>query len=304
MNPQFAPYLIQQANAPAQAKYQQQQAAFEAAMQGQQHALAAGTQLIGQGSKEDIARMMEQGRQGQDAISNQLRMLGLQIQQQNADTSKAKADKPPAPGYQIVYDLQGNAYWAPKPTAPTAVGQGAATSPSAQPVMLPSGAQAGKPATEKEAESAAAMGVFRKTMDQLKEIIDRRIVPGTTVERGIERVASYVPGTESSSEMSDVNIYNARRNDLGTLARTLYNATGIRAYQEVLRLINNIPPFTASPELAKKAMGQIEDAWNTAESERQRLRPQVFGSSPTGQPAAPGGQRKTAAQLADEMGLK
>jgi hypothetical protein len=45
-NPQFAPHLIQRAQAPEAARYAQQQAAFEAAMSGKQQALQSGTSLV------------------------------------------------------------------------------------------------------------------------------------------------------------------------------------------------------------------------------------------------------------------
>ena len=46
-NPQFAPMLNQQAQAPEMARYGQQQAAFEQAMSGREKALSAGTSLVG-----------------------------------------------------------------------------------------------------------------------------------------------------------------------------------------------------------------------------------------------------------------
>lgn len=45
-NPQFAPMLNQQAQAPEQARYASQQAAFEAAMSGRQNAMQAGVGLV------------------------------------------------------------------------------------------------------------------------------------------------------------------------------------------------------------------------------------------------------------------
>jgi hypothetical protein len=46
-NPQFAPMLNQQAQAPEMARYGQQQAAFEAAMSGRQQAMQTGASLVG-----------------------------------------------------------------------------------------------------------------------------------------------------------------------------------------------------------------------------------------------------------------
>jgi hypothetical protein len=51
MNPQFAPTLINQQMAPEQARFQQQQAAFEQAMQGKREALTAGASIYNTGQK-------------------------------------------------------------------------------------------------------------------------------------------------------------------------------------------------------------------------------------------------------------
>lgn len=56
MNPQFAPTLINQQMAPEQARFQQQQAAFEAAMQGRREAIASGTSLVNTAGRADAAR--------------------------------------------------------------------------------------------------------------------------------------------------------------------------------------------------------------------------------------------------------
>ena len=61
-NPQFAPHLINQAQAPEQARFAQQQAAFEQAMSGRQNAMSAGVSMVnsqnrayGQGGRPALA---------------------------------------------------------------------------------------------------------------------------------------------------------------------------------------------------------------------------------------------------------
>jgi len=262
----------------ASPQFQGQMAAFQQAMTNKRNAVTtlgglAGRQESSNAALEGIfSKLNETNRhnlatEGTAAAGlNEKERHNRAVEAENRDQTK----------WQMAYDTQGNAYWAPKP--------GATSAPAAQPIMLPGGSQAGKPASEKEQESAAAISVFNKTMDQLDEIIQRRMKPGTTLERGLQTGIGLIPGSESMPSEADLKIYNSRRNDLGTLARTLYNATGIRAYQEVIRLINNIPSFTSSPELATTAMQQLRDAFKAAETERQRLRPQVFGAA-GGQPA-------------------
>jgi hypothetical protein len=304
MNPQFAPYLIQQANAPAQAKYQQQQAAFEAAMQGQQHALTAGTQLIGQGSKEDIARMMEQGRQGQNDISNQLRMLQLMLTSQRDQNT---ANKPsPETSWNVVGPDVNNDYWQINPKTGEKRKTGILGRPSAQ-------------------SSAAGTNIqaTQDTLDELRSLYQQSAgVPASTENiNGTQVNVPAIPGQSSMMErnaqefMQKIPIVRNFAGALDPLAQRFQGAkdrlilqfnkpvTGsARLMQaEIIKMANSIPDIGTStavaiPQIAK--LQKLVDSFYAAQGQG------AGRSSPTGQSAAPGGQRKTAAQLADEMGLK
>jgi hypothetical protein len=303
MNPQFAPILMQQANAPAQARYQQQQAAFEAAMQGQQHALAAGTQLIGQGSKEDIARMMEQGKQGQDAIANQLRMLGLQIQMQNAKTSETKANKPTPQGYVPVYDIEGNTYFVPKPT-----------SGGPQAAILPGGGQAVNPAAaDKRQAAASGLDSLQSNMDEMRALYqsgagnyEKGATPSTGIttpgehgmpERGFQSMMSGLPVIGSAASALDPTAkryYQLRSQVLLQLNKPV-SGQGRLLQAEIEQFKKALPDYADLPATAIPAFDQLQ-------SMITKMRSKYPGSTSPSDPAPTG--RKTAAQLADEMGLK
>lgn len=246
-NPQAAGQMMQYQQAPAQANYMQQQAAFEGAMAGRHQALQTGTALLGQEQKQqmnplELARYLETVRHNQA------------MEGRPGAASKPREMLTTHPdGTQWIFNLDTNQ-------------------------ERPAGGAA-KPPTE---ATVTARTSFETTKENLKLLKNMALASGTSLgERfgaTMQRGFSHIPGNEMFSSQANVNDYNAIVNDLGTQLRAVYGAQGIRAIQEIQLLLKNLPPYGSAPELIEQRFGKIESIINKLEQERQRLQPNVFPS--------------------------
>jgi len=254
-NPQLAPMLNQNIQAPAQAQFQQQQAAFEAAMQRRHQALQAGTSLVNAQQRQDPL----------DALRLQ------ETIRHNKEMEKPNLTAPAKPREMLTTHPDGTQWIFNLDTNQERRAGGAA-----------------KPPSEATVTARTSFETTKENLSLLKNmamaggsggLLGRA---GATVQRGL----SHIPGNEMFSSQANVNDYNAIVNDLGTQLRTVYGAQGIRSIQEIQLLLKNLPPYGSAPELIEQRFAKIDAIINKLESERQRMQPAAFPTTPQ-QPADP-----------------
>jgi hypothetical protein len=279
--PNVANILIQKQMGPAQAQYEQQKAAFEQAMAGRHAALQTALGLTGQESKADIARETDERIRGQNAIVDELRRQGLLNQEQRTRDAEEKAKQAPKPRYEKV-DLPGGKVGAIDMNNPFGA--------SARPIPGAVHAASDRAITQKTNEDQVFSLI--DAMEQLHPAT--KLPPGQTpgfigglTNLGKEAL-SHVPGSGALPFESDVRQYNALRNDLGNQWRAAFGAQGVRAWQDISRLIDNIGSFSSTGELAHAQFERMRNIARATREERRRQYPALYdeeGTDASGSPS-------------------
>lgn len=297
MNPQFAPLLLQQANAPAQNQYAAQQAAFEAAMGQRNQALQAASNLAGRGitGQYGVAAKMPGVELGYDRLEQEkVRDAERERHNREMESLRGKMDETKV---RLVYDPSGYAYWAPVPT----VGGSAAT---ATPVPLPGGGQAAKPLTEATV----------KTVTQLRTLRDKAIalrgqltgpsgyaVRVPQVKRSAMRMARGIEGTitgahDLSSRVDpEGEIVGAAASDLSDYLLRLRSGAQINE-NEYVRLSALLPSVGENPATMAGKLDRFFAELDSIERERSSMQAGVGAPS-----AAPNGVDPAILQRAREI---
>lgn len=257
-NPQLAGQIEQGIQAPGQARYAQQQAAFEAAMQGRHEAMTGGLGLLNL-----------QGKQDQQDIMNQLRMMGLAIQEQRA---KDAENKPTNPQSDIVYDAQGRAFRSPKSGGP------------ASPIMLPGGEQAGKQNSENTVAVRTNLDRVRQDLTDLKNAYAANISETPNqYQRAGQQVLQDIPiAREFGSKTA--RDFRSLKQELILSLPNLFGA-GKRITQfEVQRLEQILPDLASGGEFTEDTINRFMNELNRIAETRGALQPNIFNSSSASTP--------------------
>ena len=264
-NPQLANLFIQQAQAPAQGQYAQEQAQFEAAMQGRQHALGTGVALAGQQATmqrgeldRQLRALYEGGTLQQREFANQIALLRAQNE----------ANKPESTGNITVgTGSQGQSVLIDKRT-------GRATD-----VTTLGGGRLVKPPNIEQEQFKRSSAVLKLRVQQARDMIEGG---GTRASRIPQAIVGADPtGIFSGSDYAaNATTYRSFITEIASLTRTLYGAQGIRSYQEIVRLINAMPPWTSGPKRIREQFDKLNDAIRVADNEMRAIRPDLMGETP------------------------
>lgn len=263
-NPAIMKDVLDRADTPAQAAFQQAMQQHNEIGANQKEFLQYGSGMLAAQGRQyeiDIQRQIEAARLGETVRHNQAteNKLGSAI------------NKP-----QLSYDAKGQLIER-DPTTNT---------------WKPAAMQGGSPILKQPSDTAVqARTAFETTKTNIQLLKDMALSQagglGTRAIGTLQRYASHIPGNEMFSSQANVNDYNALVNDLGTQLRAIYGAQGIRAFQEIQLLLKNIPPYASSPELVQQRFSKIDSIITQLEGERQRMQPAAF---PPSSPDASNGQ--------------
>lgn len=264
LNPQFAPLLLQQANAPAQAQYQQQQQAFEQAMQGRREALSGGIALAGQGSKEDIARMQIEQKQRDAAIQEQLRQLGLMVTMRGQDIGAQKSQEA---NWQVVGPDPNGDLWQVNPKTGEKRSLGL-KKPSPQDKQMESGLQ----------------GV-QDTLDEMRGLYTTAIQQHGPGERNLQEGLQGVPIVRNIAGAFDplAQQHEALRNKLVLQLNKPVSGQQRLLTSEINQLLKYVPAYGTDP---KVAMPQFDSMQRMID----QMKTKYSGPSPAQASAPSGGQ--------------
>jgi hypothetical protein len=184
-------------------------------------------------------------------------------------TAKKKVEQPPKPREQVVYDRTGQAHILNLDTGLT------------RPV---SGVQ--KPPSTAQETAVRSSGVLKLRIQEARDLIEGS--SSSRFARAGEAMAVHDPtGLFSGSDkVSDAATYQSFINEIGSLTRGLYGAQGIRSYEEILRLINAMPPWASGKARVKKQFDALNAAVAKADGELRKTRPDLFPPD-SGTPASP-----------------
>lgn len=256
--------------------------AFEQAMSGQQQAMAGATSLAGhQMTAEENARNRTQD---ESQFARSLEETGKYHQGMiGAANYRVDNPKPIAPRERVIYNEQGRA----------------------QILNMDTGEVRDtgiiKPPSAEQERTVRSSQVLKLRMNQARDLITKAASGDSWLKRAGQSLAVHDPtGSASGRDFAaDAATYNSYITEIGSMLRSLYGAQGIRSYEEILRLINTMPPWASGMKRITQQFDALDSAVTTADNEMMRVRPDMFpGSDPSS--SAPTG-KKTAAQLADEL---